>query len=316
MTDLKFNNEGSFKLMQLTDIHYENGGPADRQTIDLLQRLITWEKPDLIVVSGDTVYGPDNYKNLAAALAPIYESGTNWTWAFGNHDAEDGRSKEDLFRRIRAFPNCLAYDAAPGISGTANHDLAIRDEEGRLQWLINLLDSGDYMNLAAEPPKREHAIDGYDMVKQDQISWFKERMKEREQEQENFAALVFLHIPLPEYNEVWAKHVCYGEKNEAVCCPKLNSGLFAAMQEAGHVRGVFCGHDHINDYYGDLYGIKLGYGRASGYNTYGQDGFLRGARLFELKQSNTSTFETWIRLEDGSVTDGRARMHEPEQPGT
>lgn len=70
-----------------------------------------------------------------------------------------------------------------------------------------------------------------------------------------------MHIALPEYNEVWDTRICYGDKREEVCAPKINSGFFTAMLETGHTKAVFVGHDHINDYIGDLYGILLGYGR-------------------------------------------------------
>ncbi len=39
--------------------------------------------------------------------------------------------------------------------------------------------------------------------------------------------------------------------------------------------GTFVGHDHVNDFVGDLYGIRLCYGRATGFNTYGRQGFTR-----------------------------------------
>ncbi len=310
MTELRFDQSGCFKVMQLTDIHFMNEDDRDEKSLALIRRLIAQEHPDLIVISGDTVYGPKNLENLKPALEPVYESGIPWTWTFGNHDAEDGHSKEELFSYLTGLPGCLAYDAAADITGVGNHDLEIRNDRGELRWLISLLDSGDYMRLSSGSSTHSDAIGGYDMVKHDQITWFSERIKTLEKSSRDFGILMFMHIPLPEYNEVWESRTCYGEKNEAVCCPKLNSGLFSAMLESGHVRGLFCGHDHINDYVGDLYGIKLGYGRATGYNTYGRDGYLRGARLFILKEDNTSDFESRIRLEDNSIIDGLDRVHE------
>ena len=35
---------------------------------------------------------------------------------------------------------------------------------------------------------------------------------------------------------------------EKACAPLLNTGMFAAMKEAGDVMGTFVGHDHDNDY--------------------------------------------------------------------
>ena len=68
------------------------------------------------------------------------------------------------------------------------------------------------------------------------------------------------------------KHGVVGEKNEEVCPGSFNSGLFAAMLERGDVKGVFCGHDHVNDFIGNYYGIYLGYAANTGFGTYGLGG--------------------------------------------
>jgi len=94
--------------------------------------------------------------------------------------------------------------------------------------------------------------------------------------------------------------VCYGHKFDDVCCPRLNSGLLAAMVEMGDVVGAFVGHDHVNDFWGMHHGIRLCYGRATGYNTYGREGFPRGARIIQLRR-DTHRFTSWLRLDDGSV---------------
>lgn len=57
-------------VLQLTDLHYMNGSEKDQDTLKLMYNLITWEQPDLIVVSGDTVYGPENACQIEAALKP------------------------------------------------------------------------------------------------------------------------------------------------------------------------------------------------------------------------------------------------------
>lgn len=49
----------------------------------------------------------------------------------------------------------------------------------------------------------------------------------------------------PEYRAELPRVCFFGEP---VCDPQLNSGLFNAMLECGDVMGVFCGHDHNNDY--------------------------------------------------------------------
>jgi hypothetical protein len=161
----------------------------------------------------------------------------------------------------------------------------------------------------------------YAWISRDQISWFanaSRRLRAAHRRARPPArtvptalpALAFLHIPLPEWDEVWRTQVCRGHRQEPVCSPALNSGLFAAMVEAGDVMGAFCGHDHLNDYEGELHGIRLCYGRASGFSPYGQDGFARGARVVRLYEGERR-FETWLRLEGGVVVKDPQR-HEPE----
>ena len=108
-------------------------------------------------------------------------------------------------------------------------------------------------------------------------------------------ALAFCHIPLPEFNDVWDFHTCRGVKGETICCPLINTGLFAAMVEAGDVMGLFCGHDHLNDFIGEVHGIRLAFGRATGYGGYGLEEFARGARMVRLR-AGEHAFDTWLRL--------------------
>ena len=46
-------------------------------------------------------------------------------------------------------------------------------------------------------------------------------------------------------------------------------GMFAAMLQRGDVKGLFVGHDHINTYMGNYFGVELGYGPGTGFGTYG-----------------------------------------------
>lgn len=58
--------------------------------------------------------------------------------------------------------------------------------------------------------------------------------------------------------------------------------------------GTYCGHDHINTFMGDYYGIELGYGPGTGFGAYSLNHgsadthTLRDARIFELDESTTS----------------------------
>lgn len=304
MKKLTFSPEGKFKLLQFTDIHFSDNNEVDQETVSLMRKILKEENPDFIMITGDTVYGEENVEHLPLALAPIIESNIPFSYTFGNHDTEEGQGYEALFEVLQGIPNCMMYHDENSKVGMGNHTLEVVDNKGEVKWVIVGIDSGNYNPLPH--------MEGYAYVQRPQIEWYQDMMRKYEAKNPNFSSLVFMHIPLPEYHELWAMEICYGMKREGICSPKINSGFFGAMQEVGHTKGVFVGHDHINDFYGEMYGITLGYGRATGYNTYGHEDFLRGARIFILDQDNTDTFKTYVRLSDGTVIDNPT-VHLPER---
>lgn len=298
---LKFNEDGYFKIVQFTDVHWTDGKEEDQKTGSLMRMVLAEEKPDLVVFTGDTSVAADNLNALRQALEPVNEAQVPFAVVFGNHDDEEGASKEALLEVQKESSLCLTEAGDPGISGLGNYVLKINSCDGKkTAWVLYMIDSGTYNDR----------IEGYGYIKRDQINWYVDTSETMKKECGYVPGLAFFHIPLPEYNDVWRLSTCYGEKNEEVCCPKQNSGMFSVMLEMGDVKGVFVGHDHVNDYYGDLFGIRLYYGRATGYNTYGHDNFPHGARIIRL-QENSAEIESWIRVEGGGVIKKQAG-HIPE----
>ena len=252
--------------------------------------------PDFVALTGDVLSGgncKDPCASLRQAVGVFEERKIPWAIAFGNHDAEGSVSREGLMETMASCAMNLSEPGPEDISGVGNYVLRIQDYSGKqTAAALYFLDSGRH------PPTD---IGGYDWIRRDQIEWYIHESTSLTQEAgEPLPALAFFHIPIPEYDEVWDLHTCYGVKYEVVCCPHVNTGLFAAMHEMGDVAGTFVGHDHINDYEGNLHGIRLCYCRGSGYHTYGREGFPRGARIIELIEGERD-FKTWQHLADGSV---------------
>ena len=80
---------------------------------------------------------------------------------------------------------------------------------------------------------------------------------------------VFDHIPLPEYKSEYTKLVDdeFRSVNGFVgMSPVINDNtkdLFPKFKELGSTTTMLCGHDHMNSYYTELDGIKLGYAMKS-----------------------------------------------------
>ncbi|WP_284645732.1 metallophosphoesterase family protein [Paenibacillus silviterrae] len=301
---LAFRQDGTFTITQFTDIHWKDGGPADQRSRRLMEIVLDEERPDLVVFTGDVIYtgdvtpgrpicdNPEQALREAVHAAEIRN--IPWAIAFGNHDTEKGISREALMEIVQSLPYSVAERGPKEVSGVGNYTLHIDDDKNSPAAVLYFFDSG---NLSPVP-----RIQGYDWIRNDQVQWYMAASRKlRERNHGNaLPSLAFFHIPLPEYREVWDTKVCYGNKFEEIGCPRVNSGLFASMVEMGDVMGTFTGHDHVNDYWGELHGIRLCYGRATGYNTYGRENFPRGARMIRLHQGQ-SDFETWLRLDDNTV---------------
>ncbi|MBD0378959.1 metallophosphoesterase family protein [Paenibacillus sedimenti] len=301
---LAFREDRSFTIVQFTDLHWKNGGFEDQQTRGLMEEVLEAEQPDLVVFTGDIIYtgyvtpgDPVCEHPLQAfrdAVHAVEVRGIPWAVVFGNHDTESIITRGELMETVLEHPHTVTQRGPAEVNGIGNYALHITGTDGTTAAALYFFDSGCLSPVPHVP--------GYDWIRPDQIQWYAgESVKLREQMNGVvLPALAFFHIPLQEYKEVWESVPCYGNKFEDVCCARLNSGLFASMVELGDVMGTFAGHDHINDYWGELQGIRLCYGRATGYNTYGKEGFTRGARIIRLRQGERS-FETWLRLADGTV---------------
>lgn len=313
MKHLDFNSDGKFRICQVTDTHMQGAGreELDLKTLELVKKVIISEKPDLLVVTGDISHNESNGEWLKMLADVCAETDTLWACVLGNHDGTELRDKLDrkaLGDFIPTLGNSLFEKGPDNIQGYGNYFITV-GKAGAPSWALVFIDSN---NNRPYPAKNANETNnGYDYIYRNQIAWYLEQSQQLEEKVgHQLGELAFFHNPLPEYNEVWGYNECFGQKNEFICCPKTNSGMFAAMVDRGAMRGVFVGHDHINDFDGKLFGIRLCYGRGSGYGAYSMYGYLKGARIIDL-DANTSDFSSYIWLEDGT-THVQDRKHEPE----
>ncbi|MFH5182026.1 metallophosphoesterase family protein [Paenibacillus sp. TAB 01] len=302
---LKFRQDGTFTIVQLTDLHWKQGGERDRQTERLVELVLEKEQPDLVFLTGDTIESggiADPRQAYREAVKAVDRSGIPWAAVFGNHDAEGAVTKAELLEVQREHAACLSEAGPETVTGIGNYTLPVYGNDESIAAVLYAMDSGEY----AKP-----LLPGYDWIRRDQIGWYADESRRYAADNGGrpLPGLMFFHIPLPEYVEVWEHESCFGEKHEGVASPKVNSGMFAAMLEQGNIDGVFVGHDHVNDYWGELHGMRLCYGRATGYNTYGREGWPRGARVIKLTEGKRG-FDSWLRLEDGARVDSQP-AHQP-----
>ena len=285
--------DGRFRILQLTDLHYQDGSGKDRKMLSLVRSLIEWERPDLVMLTGDVFTNDQNVACVGKALHPVSVSKVPFAFVFGNHDTEYGAPHKEILSALGEVPGFVNPRSAAGIPGYSNFTLTLGEPDRPPEWLLIGLDSHAY--------NAKDGVGGYDFVKPSQITWYRQRIRERRKLGGDFGALCFLHIPLPEYAQAYIHGKVIGRRLEEECCARQNSGFFSAMLDEGDTCGVFAGHDHINDYCAAMHGIALCYGRAGGYSTYGRRGYAKGSRVIELNRGVTDKFDSWIRLVDGSI---------------
>lgn len=294
-TSLKFDAKGQFKVVQFTDLHLKEDSEDDDQTVALMAEVLDAEKPQLVILTGDVLGSSEQPKAMMERCAgPMVERRIPWAVTLGNHDDEGTKDRRGLMDIIMSMPYAMSQQGPKDITGVSNYYLPILSADGKeTQWVLYLLDSNAY------PPDK--SLGKYDWIHADQVDWYRRTSKKLTAQNGGrpCPALAFFHIPLPEYEYALTAGNAnlVGYRFESVCCPSINSGFFAAMVDCGDVKGTFVGHDHVNDYEATLHGIRLIYGRASGFNAYGRDGFPRGGRVI-LLESGKDTFTTWLRLEN------------------
>lgn len=293
---LTFNREGKFKIIQFTDIHYKKSDKNSEAALKLINEVLDTEKPDFVVFTGDLIYAKPVKEGIDDVVNPVIKRKIPWAYIFGNHDDEFGMSRQQIMDYVSPKPYCLAQAGDKALSGIGNYIVEVKNKNNTdsIGALLYFFDSGAYTSLKQ--------VGGYDWIKLDQVLWYTNQSAAYTQSNNNqpYPALAFFHIPLPEYpimkSEKYDKLI--GSKDEKECNGKLNSGMFAAMRQAGDVMGTFVGHDHDNDYIGEYFGIYLAYGRFSGGNTEYNNLGKNGCRVIELTEGKRD-FSTYIRLFGG-----------------
>ncbi|MBQ8303217.1 MAG: metallophosphoesterase [Clostridia bacterium] len=305
-----FTTDENFKVMQLTDVHIGGGVLSvekDKQAINAVAAMITAEKPDLVVVTGDISFAVPWSGTINNAYAHRYfirlmeNLGVYWTVTFGNHDSE----VYDFYERAavakmyddESLEYCLFTSDDGGVYGEGNHVINVKNGQGLVTKSLIMMDTNSYTD---EDPLGIFWI--YDNIHADQIEWYRAVVEywssynstllasipesERPENPESFTtvqSLLFIHIPLMEvrdaYNEYLAagevdtENVDYlegkvGESDPYVYCSNDEEKMFETMLLLGSTKAMFYGHDHLNNIVLNYKGITLSYGYSIDYFAY------------------------------------------------
>jgi hypothetical protein len=318
----RIRKDGKFKIMQAADLHLATGTgkcrdaepastaaecEADTRTLQFVERLLSEEQPDLIILSGDQVNGdtaPDAQSAIYKYSALFAQHKIPYAGIFGNHDDESNLDRAASMAIMDGLPYSLSTPGPEDIDGVGNYIIEIlgRGNTAHSALTLYMLDTHSY-----SPDERKFR--GYDWVKQSQIDWFKTTAHSIKRKHKEYAYhhmnLAFIHIPLPEYRNPHGFPIV-GNWSEPPTAPGFNSGLMDALVTED-ILMVNCGHDHVNDYCVPGANAKgepamwMCYGGGAGFGGYGgYGGYHRRIRMIEFDM-NLARIKTWKRLEFGDL---------------
>ncbi|MDY3118760.1 MAG: metallophosphoesterase [Peptoniphilus sp.] len=256
------------KLMQLTDLHFGSYPfkGEDRRTASMVRHMVWEQKPDMLVLTGDLHWSlEEGSLSIVSGVLDFFDSlDTPVAIVWGNHDSENQYDRRTLNALVSRMKNHVAKAGRCVIEG---RELYFYDAA---PYRLYFLDSGDYDR------------DGnYAYIYEEQIQALLS-LDDGERE-----GLLFMHIPVEEYNQAKKAGAAVGHQDEDVCSPKKNTGLFDTLRGKSAIHHIFVGHDHDNDFFADYEGMHLYYGRISGYNAYGE--LPRGVRVIELTEDGVES---------------------------
>ncbi len=310
--EMKFNSNGKFKVMHVTDTHLEDYNVD--ASVWAIGQGCDREKPDIVIVTGDNVQNADNpeaTKEFIRKLMTVFEErNIPVAVTFGNHDSESGMlSREELMAEYNTYSCSVSVDDGEALSGCGTYNIPVLSSDGeKVKFNLWVFDSNDYDG-------KGH----YGCVKQDQVEWYKKTSDELKSANggEVVYSLAFQHIIVPEVYDVLEKtdkkklysfeHIIndgeyyhfsqdginYGMLNETPCSGYENFGQFDAMVEKGDVLGIFTGHDHTNAFGVQNQGIDIYTSLSSRYNG---DRFSTqyGYRILEIDEADTSDYTSKV----------------------
>lgn len=309
---LRFDENGEFKIMMLSDLHlYGNGLSAVTQ--ENIRLLVKHERPNLIILNGDNVADPTvqsegDLRRLLKELTDYLESeGIYWIHVYGNHDGETKLPLVQQQRVYESYGHCLSKRGDVGRLGVGNYVLPLYGaEDDEIKFVIWALNSGDYLSFEDREalfPAGKTSFPGngapkYDYIHSEQIAWYEEiaDLLKESNGGKPVPGLMAFHIPLQESYTAWINRdglEWTGQKGGDVGSSAYNTGFFEVLRRRGDVKAVVNGHDHANDFMVSYGGIKLCYCSTVSNNAH-HDPNILGTRLFIIRESDPADVETYM----------------------
>ncbi|GAK65509.1 phosphatase dcr2 [Moesziomyces antarcticus] len=191
---LKFRPDGTFKILQLADLHFSvnpepcrdtnekdprwaaRGCLSKNDTLALVDAWLDSEKPDMVVLTGDQLNGQgtswDPRSVLSLYTAPLIKRQIPYAVILGNHDSEAGSlTREEQMQLIQNMPYSYSLVGPALVTGAGNYYLKLHSPGNDRTHVATLwfMDSGTHADKDKWKPWTKP---GYGYIRKDQLDWF------------------------------------------------------------------------------------------------------------------------------------------------
>lgn len=249
---------------------------------DYVEEIIRGTNPDLILLTGDIVYGKydDNGTVLQAFIAFMESFQIPWAPVIGNHDAESFKGIDWQCQQFENANYCLFKQRT--LTGNGNYSVGIMQNDV-LTRVFFMLDSNGYSDASSQSLKNGHTriVAGFG---DDQIEWYTKKIEAIKTLSPNTKISFAYHIQQAVFADALAKYgFDQAQKEQGINLDLLTDKaegdfgyigrqmktawdtsmvVYTGMKRLG-VDSIFVGHEHCNSASVVYEGIRFQYGQKS-----------------------------------------------------
>ncbi len=267
-------HEQEIKILQITDVQFSN---YLEETIALkaIQKTVEKADPDLLICTGDNLDNDSKTRHLHSFIS--YMDGYNAPWALvmGNHDYRSDVPLKEQAKAYEASEYCLFEEGN------------IEDSYGNYSYTIT------YQNFPVfSLIFMDSKTDGFEKT---HLAWYEKTARSLKHKGKLLPNFLFYHIPTVETAYAADAYQAdeiegNGEINEKTDHQTTDLPFFDKVVEIGSTKGIFYGHDHLNNAFLHYRGVQLFYGLKTGKNSY-HSNRLQGANLITLNVNGEFSVE-------------------------
>ena len=262
--------------------HYAKG-KVNALCYQYIKETVQTTKPDLILVTGDLVYGEfdDNGSAFLGFISLMESLGVPWAPVFGNHEGESAKGIDWQCDQLEAAEHCLFKQRT--LTGNGNYTVGI-EQGGKLKRVFFMMDSNGCGFPSEKTLENKHfkATEGFGA---DQIIWYTSLATKIGRLSADTKISFAFHIQLHVFADAFAK---YGFDNKftdripvyidrlkireegdfGYLCANLKTPwdesktVWEGLKSLG-VDSIFVGHEHCNSASVVYEGVRLQFGQKS-----------------------------------------------------